>query len=76
LSTSANSGATSSVVLYVSWYSDCNKDDKGKNRVFVSSNMSFIVLENKYSLKFFDELLFNKIISKWDVFEIESITMC
>ena len=76
MSTSASSGATSKVVLYVSWYSDCNKDERGKNKVFVSSNMSFMVLENRYSLKFFDELLFNNIISKCEVLEIESITIC
>ena len=35
-----------------------------------------MVLENKYSLKFFEAVLFSNITSKWDVFEIESITIC
>lgn len=74
--TNDNSGATKRVVLNVSWYSDWSKDDNGKKRVFVSNNRSFIVLLNKWSLKFLDELLFNKIMSRWDVLDMESIVMC
>ena len=49
---------------------------KGKNNIFVSSNISCIVLENRDSLKLFEEVLLSNMTSRWDVFEIESITIC
>ena len=44
--------------------------------MFVSKSTSFMVLEKRYSLKFFEEWLFNKITSRCEVLEIASIAIC
>jgi len=35
-----SSGATTKTVLKVSWYSDCNREEKGKKKVLVCSTKS------------------------------------
>jgi hypothetical protein len=71
-----SSGATSNVVLNVSWYSDCRSEDKGKNTLFVCSVISPMRVSNSEVLAPPVELLLINMTSKYDVLEIESTSTC